>query len=220
MKSTPSPRGRRPGKSGTRERILDVAQRRFIADGYTSVTLRSIADEAGVDAALVSYFFGSKSGLFVAAIALAANPVEILSAALPGDLETLPERLLTGLLRTWDDPTRARTLRAVLTAAVTSPEIGQALSEAVTREIVARLADYLGGPHARLRATAVATQFIGILFARYILEVEPVASMAADELVRAIAPGMRLAVLAGRGRGTAAAAGQRVDGPSGRSAEK
>lgn len=144
MNSAPRRRGRRPGESGTRERILDVAQRRFIAEGYAAVTLRSIAAEAGVDAALVSYFFGSKSGLFVAAMALAANPVDILSAALPGDLETLPERLLTGLLRTWDDPARSATLRGVLTAAVTSPEIGRALSEAVSRELVARLADHLG----------------------------------------------------------------------------
>ena len=65
-------RGRRRGSPDTREAILAVARRRFLADGYAPVTMRSIAAEAGVDAALISYFFGSKKRRFSKARALAA----------------------------------------------------------------------------------------------------------------------------------------------------
>ena len=46
-------RGRRPGRSGVREHVLAIAARRFPADGYQGVTMRSIAEEAGVDVALI-----------------------------------------------------------------------------------------------------------------------------------------------------------------------
>src|SRR3954463_9581010 len=97
-------RGRRPGRPETRVHVLDVARRRFLAEGYQAVTMRSIAAEAGVDAALVSYFFGSKRGLFGAVLALTANPPELLRAALPGAPAPLPERVLGALPRAWDAP--------------------------------------------------------------------------------------------------------------------
>ncbi len=75
--------------------------------------MRSVAAEVGVDAALISYFFGSKKGLFGAALALSANPPEILAKALAGDPADLPERLLSALLRSWDDPESGAALRTM-----------------------------------------------------------------------------------------------------------
>ncbi|MFG2639086.1 TetR/AcrR family transcriptional regulator [Streptomyces sp. NPDC048362] len=88
-------RGRRPGRPDTRRKILAVARQRFLRDGYRSVTMRSIAAEADVDLALLSYYFGSKKGLFGAALALSANPAELLSRLLAeGDMDSFPERAL------------------------------------------------------------------------------------------------------------------------------
>src|SRR3712207_1267814 len=101
-------RGRRPGRPETRAQLLDIARRRFLEAGYQAVTLRSVAAEAGVDVALVSYFFGSKKGLFGAALALPANPPEVLVSALQGDPATLPERVLRVLLHVWDDHAQER----------------------------------------------------------------------------------------------------------------
>ncbi|HAN29579.1 MAG TPA: TetR/AcrR family transcriptional regulator [Halieaceae bacterium] len=47
-----------------RERILDVAEELFALRGYDGVTLRQIANNAGVDVALASYHFGKKLDLF------------------------------------------------------------------------------------------------------------------------------------------------------------
>src|SRR4051812_47948375 len=133
-------RGRRPGRPETRAEVLEAARRRFLADGYQATTMRSIAADAGVDVALVSYFFGSKKGLFGAALALSANPPEILARALPGDPIRLPERVLRALIDVWEDPARAASLRLMLSGAITEPEVARLVREVFEQEMIGRIA--------------------------------------------------------------------------------
>jgi len=156
--------------------------------------MRSIADEAGVDVALISYFFGSKRGLFGATMALEANPALVLADALPGDLNTLPERILRALITTWDDPLRSLPMRVMIAGAVADPGVARLLREVIEAEMIARIADRLGGPDATARAAVAAVQAFGLIFDRYLLRVEPLASMPADELVARMAPAMRAAL--------------------------
>ena len=51
----------------TRADILLAARRRFGSEGYERTTLRAVAADVGVDAALVIRYFGSKQDLFAAA---------------------------------------------------------------------------------------------------------------------------------------------------------
>jgi AcrR family transcriptional regulator len=194
MNKSGARRGRRRGGPDTREAILAVARRRFLADGYAPVTMRSVAAEAGVDAALISYFFGSKKGLFGAVLGLVANPPEVLAGALPGDPATLPERVLHALLTAWDDPERGGPLLLMVRAAVQDPDLTRLVRDILEREMIDRIADHVGGPDARARAGAFGTQLAGLIFARYVLGVEPVASMAPDELIRHLSPGLRAAL--------------------------
>lgn len=64
------PAARRAGRWRTgqvnRQRIIDAARERFMRDGYERATVRAIAADAGVDVAMVYYFFGNKEGLFTA----------------------------------------------------------------------------------------------------------------------------------------------------------
>ncbi|WP_024935458.1 TetR/AcrR family transcriptional regulator [Actinomadura welshii] len=200
MNKSGASRGRRRGSPDTREAILAVARRRFLADGYQPVTMRSIAAEAGVDAALISYFFGSKRGLFGAVLGLVANPPEVLAGALPGDPATLPERVLEALLTAWDDPEKGAPLVFLVRNAVQDPELTRLVRDLIEREIVGRIAEYAGGPEARARAAAFGTQLAGLIFVRYLIGVEPVASMPRDELIRHLAPGLRAALFRPRRR--------------------
>ena len=142
MNKSPAPaaRGRRPGKPETRSAILSAARTRFLADGYDRASLRAIATDAGVDVALLSYFFGSKRGLFGAAMALPVNPIDVLQSEIDGDLATLPERLLTRLLAIWDEPATGEPLKALGQAAITDPELNRLIRESIGTEIVARVA--------------------------------------------------------------------------------
>src|SRR5438552_3568890 len=116
-------RGRPPGRTETRAEILAIARSRFLLDGYERVTLRSVAEEAGVDVALISYHFGSKKGLFGAAMALATNPAELLERELAGPLNSLPERLIRAVVAAWDDRAAGGSLRTLMEAALVEPDV-------------------------------------------------------------------------------------------------
>src|SRR5262249_15192606 len=52
------------GAADTSETILDVAEDLVSKHGFYGVTIREVAREAGVDTALLHYYFGTKRGLF------------------------------------------------------------------------------------------------------------------------------------------------------------
>jgi AcrR family transcriptional regulator len=199
MMNMPRGRGRPAGRTETRADILAAARRRFLADGYDRVTMRSVAAEAGVDAALISYHFGSKRGLFGASMQLPANPPEILAAALSGPVNTLPERLIRTVLAAWDDPERGAALRALAEAAIQDPEVARLFREMAEREMIGRLAERIGGADAARRAAVAASEIAGLIFFRYVLRIEPLVSMTVDELVARMTPPLR-AALAGPSR--------------------
>jgi len=204
MMNKPRPRGRPRADTGSKQAILDVARRRFLADGYDRVTLRSIAQEAEVDVALVSYHYGSKRGLFGAALELPANPPELIAEALEGPLNTLPERLLRTVFAAWGHPERGPALRALAQAALFDPEVSRLFREMAEREMVGRIAERLGGADASARAALAASQVAGLIFLRYVLRLEPLASLSVDELVARMTPPLRSALT-----GVTASAGRR-----------
>jgi AcrR family transcriptional regulator len=181
-------RGRPKGGSDKRESIREAARAQFAADGYDAVTMRSIASAAGVDVALVSYYFGSKRGLFSAAMALPINPADVVSTELADDLDTLAERLLRRLLTVWDTPVSGGPLIAATTVAVSDPAMKRLVAEGVTREIIAALVARLDGPDRETRAAAFAGMVSGLIFSRYLLTVEPLATLPPETVIQQMAP--------------------------------
>lgn len=55
-------------KTRRKDRILDAAEALLAQHGFEGVSMRMVADRAGVDLALASYHFGSKRGLFDAVL--------------------------------------------------------------------------------------------------------------------------------------------------------
>jgi AcrR family transcriptional regulator len=190
----PRTRGRRAGQSETKDAIRAAARERFLQDGYAGVTLRSIAAAAGVDVALVSYWFGSKQGLFAAALELTISPADVLDEVLAGDDATLAPRVLGALLAVWDDPATGTPLRAAASAATSDPAVGRLIAGMVERELIDRLAARLDGPDARDRAAAFCTGTAGLIFLRYILRVEPIVSLPAERVVALLAPALQTAL--------------------------
>jgi TetR/AcrR family transcriptional regulator len=62
----PDPGERQRDAERTRQRILDAALAEFADRGYAGARVRSIADRAGVNSQLISYYFGGKEGLYQA----------------------------------------------------------------------------------------------------------------------------------------------------------
>ena len=180
--------GRRPGVSGTREAILDAARRAFAEQGYQQATIRGVADLAGVDPALVHHYFGTKQDLFVAAVELPVNPIGQLMAVLADEPDQIGQRIVEVFLSIWDHAADRSPLLALIRSAVGDERAAAMLREFITEEVLGQLARRLGSPDARLRATLVGSQLIGLAMARYIVRVEPLASAPAAELAAAVGP--------------------------------
>jgi AcrR family transcriptional regulator len=183
--------GRRPGASGTREAILDAARRAFAELGYQQATIRGVAELAGVDPALVHHYFGTKQALFVAAVQLPVNPVEQLTAVLAGDPEQAGQRLVEAFLSIWDHAADRSPLLAIVRSAVGDEHAAAMLREFITEEVLGPIAHRLGSPDARLRATLVGSQIIGLALARYIVKVEPLASAPVAQVAAAVGPNLQ-----------------------------
>lgn len=188
MSSRSRPRGRRPGASDTRARILAAARERFAASGYDRTRIRDVAADADVDPALVHYFFKSKDGLFAAAMQLPLRPADVLPPVLADGLPGLGERIVRRLLSVWDDPANRNALLATVQGASAHPGAAAALREFVRREVVGRVAGVIEADRPQLRANLVASQVVGLLGARYVVRLEPLASMDAEALVPLIGP--------------------------------
>jgi AcrR family transcriptional regulator len=185
--SSSRPRGRRPGASESRDQILAAARERFATHGYDRTRIRDVAADAGVDAALVHYFFKTKDGLFVAAMQLPFRPAEVLAPVLAEGVDGLGERMVRRLLTVWDEPANRAALLAIVAGASAHPGAASALREFVLSEIIGRLAAVVGD----LRATLVATQVVGLIALRYIARVEPLASLDREEIIPLVAPNLQ-----------------------------
>lgn len=179
--------GRRPGASSTRERILEAARSHFGEVGYDGATVREIAAVAGVDPALISHYFGSKEGVFLAAVEFPADPAEFIPRLLAPGLDGLGPRLVGFFVRTWDSPAGSPML-ALIRSVVSSERAAAALREFVTREVLGRLAAAIDLDRPQLRASLAASQLIGLAVLRYVVRVEPVASATADDLAAWLGP--------------------------------
>ena len=180
--------GRRPGASGTREAILAAARRAFAEQGYQHATIRDVARLAEVDPALVHHYFGKKQELFVAAVRLPVNPVEQLVAVLGEEPDQVGRRLAETFLSIWDHAAGQSPLLALIRSAVTDEQAAAMLREFITEEVLGPIARRLGSPDARLRATLVGSQVVGLIMLRYIIRVEPLASAPADQVAAAVGP--------------------------------
>lgn len=180
--------GRRPGDSGTREAILAAARSRFASSGYDRATIRAIAGDAGVDPALVHHYFGPKRDLFRAAIQLPFAPEEVLPDLLAADPATVGVRLVEVFLTTWDQTHDRSPVLALLRSAV-ADESAASLTRAFVQDVIIRpVAATLTGDRAELRATLAASQIVGLVMARYVVRVEPLASADAGTVVAAVGP--------------------------------
>ncbi|MFN2537134.1 MAG: TetR family transcriptional regulator [Mycobacteriales bacterium] len=174
--------GRRPGESGTREAILAAAKQAFATQGYAATSLRGVARAAAVDPSLVTHFFGSKDGLFEAALALPVDPRALVEGLLAGGRGSLGERIVRTFLLVWDSTPGQGPMLAMLRGAVSHEDSAAKLRELLLRVILRPVVQGAGGDDPDRRAALLASQLVGLAMTRYVLRFEPIASATPDEL--------------------------------------
>jgi len=189
--------GRPPGESGTREAIVEAARAQFAELGYRGATIRGIAAAADVDPALVHHYYGTKEGLFAAAMRLPVVPSEVLAAALsarhPGE-PGFGAHMVRTALTLWESAELKETFLGLFRSAVTSEQAAIMLREFITETILGTMARVAGpGGHAApaeaaYRAAMVATQMLGLALTRLVIQLPAVAGASVDELAATVGP--------------------------------
>lgn len=182
-----SNRGRRPGSPDTRAAILEAARALFAERGYAGTSMRAIGAAAGVDPALVHHYFGRKDDLFMASLQVPFDPREALREVVSGGPERAGEGLVRTFLSVWDDPELQPRLVAFVRS-VLEPSGQRLLTEGFLPAVVLPVARALGIEQPEHRMPLVASQVLGLILMRYVLRMEPLASMPAEQVVATYAP--------------------------------
>jgi AcrR family transcriptional regulator len=189
MKTRTPRTGRRAGESTTRAAILAAARKLFAERGYAGASLRAIAAEAEVDAALVVHFFGSKAKLLTASVQWPFDPDEEIERVLAAPDPA--EALVRLFVATWDELGDRNPIITMLRSAATEPEAAAVMREFMATRLTEPLLERLGSQNPQLRASLVASQLLGLGVARYILRFDALAKATPDEVVAAVAPTIR-----------------------------
>jgi AcrR family transcriptional regulator len=177
--SSPRPRS----ALNTRAAILAAARARFGAEGFDRTTLRAVAAEAGVDAALVMRYFGNKEALFAAAAEFNLHLPD-LTGVKP---EKLAEVLLPHFFAVWEDDT---TFLALLRASVTNSSATEAMQKVFASQVTPALA-VVAPDHPAERAALFGSLVLGLALSRYVLATPVLTSMSRAEVIAWIAPMLR-----------------------------
>lgn len=185
--------GRRPGTSTTRQAILDAARSRFADHGYGATTIRTVAEDAGVDASLVMQFFRSKDELFAAVMSLPPAALEKFSTAFTGPDDGLGERVVRAFLSAWEgDPELSEPLMAMLRGAIVNEQARVQLSDFIQGRLLDGAASSSGeNADVALRAGLASSMLVGLVVGRRVVGVPTLANAEIEQMVSLVAPAIQ-----------------------------
>lgn len=146
----------------TRQAILDCARVRLREEGYDGASLREIAACAGVDAALISRYFGSKEELLIEVLQTGRAPVELFS----DPRETFGRRLADFLVCTPPNDSNLDCLIIILRS-LSSQVAAAAIRRSSETNFLAPLVAWVGGEEAKVKGTLIAAIMKGVGLSRF-----------------------------------------------------
>jgi AcrR family transcriptional regulator len=138
----------------------------------------------------VLHYFGSKEGVFRAAMDFPIDPAEFIPRLLAPGLDGLGERLTRFFLETWDSPA-GQPLLGLIRSVVGSESAAALMREFISTEVLGRLAEALDVDQPQLRTSLAASSLIGLAMVRYVVKVEPLASAPSAQIARWVGPAIQ-----------------------------
>ena len=178
----------RMGTDDVRDAVLDAARAAFHARGYVRTSMKGVAAAAGVAPEVVNRYWNSKESLFAAAMQLPFDPASAMPQLVAPGLDGMGERLTRATLDLLADEQSRNDFIALFQAGASATKAARGMQDFIERSMVDRLVRTLGVPDARLRVNLIMSYLIGIGTTRYIVRIEPIASMPEDDLVKLVAP--------------------------------
>jgi AcrR family transcriptional regulator len=168
----------------TRRAILEAARAHFAARGFDGANLRAIGAEASIDPSMVLRYFGSKAGLFAAAVEVDLQVPDLVGVAQAEHGLVLASHFL----RRWEGDLSDHVLVTLLRSAVSNPEVAQQLRTVALDQVSRAVAPVVDPAELTRRVALVASQTMGIAITRYILELPGMVEPSADQLASDVAP--------------------------------
>lgn len=140
----------------TKAAILRAARHLLARHAHADITLKAVADRAGVSAPLILKYFGNKDALFARVMSFESDADALLDAPLEDLGRHMVRHLLEGQTQRGADPI----LRIVF--APLQGEQGDILRANFRTQVSDRLAGRLTGPDAGLRAELVVSTLLGL----------------------------------------------------------
>jgi AcrR family transcriptional regulator len=181
-------RGRWRSGAVNRQRILQAAAKRFAAEGFQRTTIKAIAADAGVDPAMIHYFFRSKQGLYDAVLNRHEPVHDPVAELLSEGLEHFGERLVRRFLEVNEANEPGDRVAALTRLAVVDHEPAALLRDFIENEFTPSLARHLDLPDAQVRAGLIGVQLVGVAVTRHHLRLEPLASAPVETIVALVGP--------------------------------
>jgi AcrR family transcriptional regulator len=182
----------RRGPKGQRGEVADAivasARKAFSTNGFAGTTNRAVAQAAGVDAALVSYYFPDKAALLAAALELPPGFIEAVRAGVATPISRRGSALVKTLIGHWENPASAEIHRSIVLTAAHEPFAMDRLRQIFGQNLLASVSASLDDDERVLRAGLVASQMIGLAMARYVWQVGALATLPSQDVVRYVAP--------------------------------
>jgi AcrR family transcriptional regulator len=179
--TTEEPEKRRRTSEETRRLILDAAGVAFATRPYREITLKDIAEDAGVSAPLIIKYFGSKEQLYDELVDFKASAQLLYE----GPFETLGERMVAMFARQLA-PHKPLSMN-ILFMSGASEENNRKLRENYATQMIDALVERMSGPDARMRAELVMSMLMGLAFMRRRMMQER-ATGSVDDVVAVYAP--------------------------------
>jgi AcrR family transcriptional regulator len=184
------PTSREERRRRTEACILQEARRLFAEEGFERATIRAVAGRTGVDPALVMQYFGSKEGLFAAAMQGAHGG----GTARTASREEIPSAVLHDVLAKFEGTDDREAAVALLRNFLTHPEANRIMRDEVLCALITDLARTIGGKDAEVRAALLMSSVFGMALARYVLELPGLAGADPADVERLLEPALRALV--------------------------
>jgi AcrR family transcriptional regulator len=181
------PTSREERRRRTEACILQEARRLFAEEGFERATIRAVARRTGVDPALVMQYFGSKEGLFAAAMEGAHSG----GTARTAPREKIPTAVLRDVLAKFEENGDREAAVALLRNFLTHPEANRIMRDEVLCSVIRDLAGTIGGTDAELKAALLMSCVAGMALARYVLELPGLAGAPRADVERLLQPALQ-----------------------------
>lgn len=178
-----------PGKmrdaSATRLRLLQSARRRFAINGYGPTTVRDIANDAGVNVALINRYFNSKEGLFEACLSRTVEQLDMPE----DDASSINEVVDRMVYRITRPSSGESSLQMLLLVRSSGDEGADQIRRETLKAFTERMATLAGWrpgdahlDYLLLRAQVAISMGLGIVMVQAATGLEPLASSSAEAL--------------------------------------